>query len=427
MAHIGIICPAAASHLILMTTLGRELQQRGHRVTLVGILDAKSKTLAAGLEFRAIGESEFPIGAMRQLFTELGIKSEFAALQYTSSWIQKMAVMFLREAPAALKEAGVEALLVDQVSPEGGTVADFLDIPFISMCSALLLNREPSVPPFYTSWGYNPSWWAVLRNRGAYSLLNRVGRPLRETIAEYRQQWKLPKHLTPNDRYSQLAQLSQQPAEFEFPRQNLPPCFHFTGPYHNPASREPVAFPFEKLTGQPLIYASMGTIQNRLLGIFHSIAEACMGLDAQLVISLGGATSPEALPDLLGSPLVVGYAPQLELLKRTTLTITHAGLNTTLESLSNGVPMVAIPIANDQPGVGARLAWTGAGEVVPLARLSVPKLRDAIAGVLKDDTYRKNTSRLAEAIARAGGVSRAADIVEQVISTGKPVLAHNLL
>ena len=152
-----------------------------------------------------------------------------------------------------------------------------------------------------------------------------------------------------------------------------------------------------------------------------------MGLDAQLVISLGGATSPEALPDLPGSPLVVGYAPQLELLKRTTLTITHAGLNTTLESLSNGVPMVAIPIANDQPGVGARLAWTGAGEVVPLARLSVPKLRDAIAGVLKDDTYRKNTSRLAEAIARAGGVSRAADIVEQVISTGKPVLAHNLL
>ena len=427
MAHIGIICPAAAGHLNPMTTLGRELQQRGHRVTLVGILDAKAKTLAAGLEFWAIGESEFPSGAMRQLFAELGTKSKFAALQYTSSWIQKMAVMFLREAPAALKEAGVEALLVDQVSPEGGTVADFLDIPFISMCSALLLNREPSVPPFYTSWGYNPSWWAVLRNRGAYSLLNRVGRPLRETIAEYRQQWKLPKHLTPNDRYSQLAQLSQQPAEFEFPRQNLPPCFHFTGPYHNPASREPVAFPFEKLTGQPLIYASMGTVQNRLLGIFHTIAEACMGLDAQLVISLGGATSPEALPDLLGSPLVVGYAPQLELLKRTTLTITHAGLNTTLESLSNGVPMVAIPIANDQPGVGARLAWTGAGEVVPLARLSVPKLRDAIAGVLKDDTYRKNTSRLAEAIARAGGVSRAADIIEQVISTGKPVLAHNLL
>jgi hypothetical protein len=46
----------------------------------------------------------------------------------------------------------------------------------------------------------------------------------------------LPPHSHPNDAYSQLAQISQQPAEFEFPRQHLPQCFHFTGPYHNQAS-----------------------------------------------------------------------------------------------------------------------------------------------------------------------------------------------
>jgi MGT family glycosyltransferase len=223
------------------------------------------------------------------------------------------------------------------------------------------------------------------------------------------------------DYYSKLAQLSQQPAEFEFPRQHLPKVFHFTGLFHNPASRESVSFPFEKLTGQPLIYASLGTIQNRLMEMFHHIAEACVGLDAQLVISLGGATSPESLPELPGSPLVVKYAPQLELLKKATLTITHAGLNTTLESLSNGVPMVAIPIATDQPGVGARLVWTGTGEVIPLARLSTTRLRAAIEQVLTQDSYKKNASRLSEAIRRAGGVIRAADIVEQVISTGKPV------
>lgn len=61
------------------------------------------------------------------------------------------------------------------------------------------------------------------------------------------------------------------------------------------------------------------------------------------MISLGGGGSPELLQGMPGSPLVVGYAPQLELLKKATLTITHAGLNTVLESLSNGVPMVAIP------------------------------------------------------------------------------------
>jgi MGT family glycosyltransferase len=421
MTHFGIICPAAAGHLNPMTTLGRELQQRGHRVTLFGILDAQPKTLAAGLDFWAVGKSEFPAGTMAQLFAQLGKLSGLPAVRYTINWIQEMAAMFLREAPEALKAAGVEALLVDQTSPEGGTVAEFLDIPFVSVSSALMLNQDLSVPPFNTPWKYSPAWWARLRNRVGYRLLYSIGRPIRKVIAEYRQEWKLPPHFSYNDSYSQLAQLSQQPAEFEYPRQALPQVFHFTGPYHNPASREPAPFPFEKLTGQPLIYASMGTIQNRLIGIFQNIASACQGLDAQLVISLGGSASPDSLPELPGSPLVVGYAPQLELLKKTTLTITHAGMNTVLESLSQGIPMVAIPIANDQPGVAARVAWSGAGQLVPLSRLSVPKLRDAIQRVLTEESYKNNASRLQDAIARAGGVRRAADIVEQVISTGKPV------
>jgi zeaxanthin glucosyltransferase len=424
MTHFGIICPAATGHLNPMCTLGYELQQRGHRVTVVGILDAQPKTLAAGLEFRAIGESEFPQGRMGQLYADLGKLSGLAALQYTIGWIRDVAAMFLREAPQALEEIGVEALLVDQVSPEGGTIAEFFDIPFVSVASAVMINRDVSVPPFNTPWSYSPAAWAQLRNRAGYWLLNRAGEPIQEVIAEYRRKWKLPEHFSPNDNYSKLAQISQQPAELDFPRQNLPQCFHFTGPYHNPTTREPVSFPFEKLTGQPLIYASMGTIQNRLLGVFKTIAEACNGLDAQLIISLGGSASPESLQGLPGSPLVVKYAPQLELLQKTSLTITHAGMNTTLESLSNGVPMVAIPVANDQPGVAARIAWSGTGEMVTLSKLSVPKLRGAIKRVLTEDSYKKNAVRLQEAIQRAGGVNRAADIIEQVVATLKPVLVE---
>jgi len=177
------------------------------------------------------------------------------------------------------------------------------------------------------------------------------------------------------------------------------------------------------LTGQLLIYASMGTLQNRLLWVFQMIAEACMGLDAQLVISLGGGNSSDFLPEFPGNPLVVGYAPQLELLQKATLVITHAGMNTTLESLTNGVPMVAIPVTNDQPGVAARIARAGAGEVVPLGKVSVKRLQKAIKQVLTDDSYKKNALMLQEAIRRAGGVSRAADIIEQVVFTGKPVLS----
>ncbi len=423
MTHFGIICPGTTGHLNPMFPLGRELQQRGHRVTLFGVLDTQLKTLQAGLEFRAIGKSEFPRGAIAQHLTHLGKLSGIPALQYTVSMLEQTAAVMLGDAPTAIKDAGVEALLVDQVSLEGGTVAEFLDIPFITVCSIVVLNREDSVPPYFTNWRYNPAWWARLRNRAVYELLIRA-KSFGKVLVEYRREWNLPTLTHLNDGYSQLAQISQQPAELEFPRQHLPQCFHFTGPYHSSVGRESVAFPYEKLTGQPLIYASMGTVQNRQLKIFNCIAEACNGLDAQLVISLGGGAGLESLPELPGSPLIVGYAPQLELLKTATLTITHAGMNTTLESLSNGVPMVAIPIANDQPGVAARVAWTGAGETIPLAHMNVSRLREAVARVLTEDSYKKNASRLQAAIRRSGGVTRAADIVEQAVCTGKPVLAQ---
>ena len=422
MTHFGLLCPAVSGHLNPMTTLGYELKKRGHRVTLVSILDAQPKVLAAGLEFRAVGEADFPAGSNAEAIAKLGQLSGLAAFRYTVDLFKKITLTLLQEAPAAFQDAGVEALLIDQTSFGGPTIAESMDLPFISICCAIMLNQDPDVPPFNMNWSYHPAWWARLRNQLGYRLVNQLAKPIVELVADYRQQRGLPQFSHPNDVFSQLAQICQQPAEFEYPRQSLPACFHFTGPFSNSASREPTFFPFEQLTGQPLIYSSLGTIQNQLLGTFQTIAEACQDLDTQLVIALGGGSTPESLPVLPGSPLVVGFAPQLELLQRTTLTITHAGLNTTLESLSNGVPMVAIPIANDQPGVAARIAWTRTGEVVSLKDLSVSKLRSAIEQVLKEDSYKKNALRLQHAIEQAGGVKKAADIVEQAIATGKPVI-----
>jgi len=423
MTHYGLICPASTGHLNTMLPLGKELQRRGHQVTLIGTLDAESATLTAGLEFKAIGEADFPLGSITQTFTQLGKLSGQAALQYTISTLRDLALVLLRDGPEVIKSIGIEALLVDQVSPEGGTIADFLDIPFISICSAVVMNRETSIPPNVTNWDYNPSLLGQLRNRLGYKTLSRIVQPITNVINDYRDQWKLPIPKSPNERYSQLAQISQQPAELEFPRQQLPACFHFTGPFHSPVGRISSNFPYEKLTGQRLIYASMGTIQNRLI-FFQQIAEVCSELDVQLVISLGGSAKPESLQGLLGNPLVVEYAPQLELLQKSALTITPGGMNTTLECLTNAVPMVAIPIANDQPGVASRIAWSGCGESIPLKKLSVSKLKTAIQKVLTEDSYKQNAVRLQEAIQRAGGVSRAADIIEQAISTGKPVLAE---
>jgi zeaxanthin glucosyltransferase len=417
MTHLGLLCPAETGHLNTMLPLGQELQRRGHQVTFFGIVDAQAKVLAAGLEFRSIGAAEFPLGASEELFAKLGKLSGLAALKYTLEWIESSARIFLKDGPDALKDAKVEALLVDQIAPEGGIVAELLNIPFVTICSALPFNQEPTIPPLFTTWIYNPAWWAVLRNQIVYLLVNPFTKPMQKLRSDYRKSWQLPPE-TSSD--SQLAILTQQPAEFEYPRTTLPAYFHFTGPYHNQTSRKPVDFPWDKLNGKPLIYASMGTLQNQLTDVFQAIAAACVDLDAQLVISLGGG-NVEGLPVLPGEPIVVSYAPQLALLERASVAITHAGMNTALECLTYGVPMVAIPVTNDQPGVAARIAWIGAGEIVPLAKLTAERLESALKLVLTNESYRHNAVRLQQSIAQAGGVKRAADIIELAISTRQPV------
>nr|WP_290224545.1 glycosyltransferase [Trichocoleus desertorum] len=425
MTHFGILCPPTTGHLNPILTLGRELQQRGHQVTLFNILDTEAKAKAAGINFWAIGKENFPLGVLGRFYDYLGTLRGLTAFQATLKFRQQVwATVVLQEAPAAIQAAGVEALLVDHVIVAGGAIAERLSLPFVSLCSALLMQPDNSVPPFFAGWPYDPAPWARLRNRFGHALLVQYWRMVHQPVNEYRQMWRLPLYNNPSDALSPLAQISHQPAEFEYPRQSLAPYFHFTGPFHSTVSRETVSFPFEQLTGQPLIYASMGTLRNRSHRVFEQIAAACAGLDAQLVIALGKGLSPEALTDLPGEPIVVGYAPQLELLQRATLAITHAGLNTALEALQAGVPMVALPVTDDQPGVAARIKWTGAGEVVPKSHLTTARLRAAVQRVLTHESYKQNAVRLQQAIAQAGGVTRAADIVERAIATGKPVLAQ---
>jgi MGT family glycosyltransferase len=233
-------------------------------------------------------------------------------------------------------------------------------------------------------------------------------------VDEFRAEWNLRTHTSADDSFSTLAQICQMPKAFDFPRTALPDIFHYVGPLRRPRARA-VEFPWEQLDGRPLVYASLGTLQNAREPVFRCFAEACGDLDVQLVISHGGGLTPAQAARLPGSPLVVAYAPQEELLGRAQVTLTHAGLNTVLDSLTHGVPLVAAPITYEQPAIARRMVWCGCGRTVGLKALSRDRLRSSLAAVLHDPRYRAHAQELGQAIAEAGGVSRAADVVEVAV------------
>ena len=421
--HIGLICPEISGHLNPMTTLGRELLRRGYRVTLVGILDGRTKAEEAGLEFIPISVADAPLGSRAQFTADLGKLQGRAALQFTIDRFRETGRLQLRDGPDAIRNAGIDGLLIDQVSGIAGTVADHLNLPYVTICNALAANYDRDVPPLVTPWTFQPTPLGRLRNRLGYALLDHTLKSINLLVNRQRMEWGLPPNPPGELTFSTLAQIAQQPAVFDFPRRGLPACFHYSGPFHDDRSGDPIDFPYERLTGAPLIYASMGTLQNQQREVFTAIAAACEGLPAQLVVSLGNPQQTK-VPDLPGNPVVVPYAPQLELVKRSALVITHAGLNTVLETLSQGVPMTAIPVTNDQPGVGARVAWLGAGQIVPLAGLTANRLRKAIQQVLTEPCFRERAKEVQNQIQALDGVRLAADIAEQALNSRQPVLRN---
>jgi zeaxanthin glucosyltransferase len=103
----------------------------------------------------------------------------------------------------------------------------------------------------------------------------------------------------------------------------------------------------------------------------------------------------------------------VKLLERSALCVTHAGLNTALECLTQGVPMVAIPITNDQPGVAARIAEKKTGLLVPMNDLTASRLSLLVDKVLNGSTYRDNACYFQKLIAETNGLSKAADLLER--------------
>jgi MGT family glycosyltransferase len=409
---IGFICLNLPGHLNPMTAVARQLQTRGHEVVFLYLPSANGIPCIQA-------EKNDAVNATRPAVSKL---AGWEALKFYNGIIAKETEKILESLPQMVERAGIDALVLDPMQFFAELGAMKLGLPYVSVAVAFYLDYSGQTPGCCYGWPHETTPEALARNRKGVAEFTPLAYTERTKAyakeAGIKLDWDAPTGL-----FSKLAYITQVPKEFDFENPLLPPQFYHTGPFYDANARPKIDFPWERLTGQPLIYASMGTILNGQVDVFRAIAAGvAKHKDTQLVLSIGDQLDPKDIGTVPDNAIIVKKAPQVDVLKRASVCITHCGLNTVLESLACGVPQVAYPVTFDQPGIGARIAAKKTGVTSEFEKLTPDHLSTVLDEVLNNSVYRENARKLQDVIAKTNGLRKAADIIERVFgaSTGAP-------
>lgn len=196
--------------------------------------------------------------------------------------------------------------------------------------------------------------------------------------------------------------------------QLLDNSFKFVGPSIAPRS-DTVSFPFDTLGDMPIIYISLGTVFNDKVEFYRTCCEAFADVGRKIVLAVGKRTNVDALGMVPGNFIVKEFVPQLELLQRAALLVTHGGMNSVSEALCYGVPLLVIPQTADQFMVGQRIQQHGAGKTMRRGTVTAQKLRSIAEEILAQPVYQRASAQLGKSLGQPDGYLRAADEIQMFI------------
>ncbi len=428
MAHFGVVAPAFYSHFSALGALAGELVQRGHRVTFVHRPDARAYVADPRIGFHAVGAATHPPGSLDAVLRRAANPGSPLGLRRVILDMAGSTDMLCRELPRAIDALGIDAVIADQMEAAGALVAEGLGLPFVSVACALPVNREPGIPLPVMPFDYAEDERARAIYEGSTRVYDWMMSPHRRSIEANARRLGLPARDALHDCLSPLAQVSQTVAAFDFPRRALPPHFHHVGPLRPTGAHAGSTkrhFMPAIAAGKPFVFASLGTMQGGRLALFKRIARACRALDAQLLVAHCGGldTDQERILEAAGATWVCGFADQQAVLDRADAVVSHAGSNTIMDAIAARTPILALPIAFDQPGTAARVAHTGIGLKASARLTGSAQLARLLRRLLDEDGFRTRLDAMGESVASAGGTLRAADIIEAALQGARRPLA----
>jgi MGT family glycosyltransferase len=195
------------------------------------------------------------------------------------------------------------------------------------------------------------------------------------------------------------------PREFQPQGQTFDERFVFVGPALAPEAEEMA----EPSQDPPLLYISLGTMFNNRADLFQLCFEAFGNESWQVVLSSGNRVHQTILGQAPANFSLAPFVPQLEILRKASVFLTHGGMNSTMESLYYGVPLVVIPQMFEQSMTAQQVEEMGLGTRLDTRDLSPAELRAAVERVASDPAIRERVRAMQQKVRSAGGAVRAAE------------------
>ena len=385
--HVLIVVWAAGGNVVPAAGLAAALTGRGHHVRVLGPPVLRSRFERAGARFRPFERARQPHLVEEEVFDDnlLGWTRFISGRRVAEDVMGELAA----ERP--------DVAVVDGFLSAGLAAAEKSAVPTVALVHVLY---GPAVEgPLATQWD-----------------------PTRPLVEATRQHLGLPE-LDPGaplmaGLWSRCARvLACAPRSFDVPSTDLPANHRYVGPILDDVAGSGGGpgsgggTPVRSHPGHRTVLISMSTTDMRQRDVLQRSLDAVADLDASVVCTLGRVPIDGLRPP--PNATVVDWLPHSELLPRTDVVVTHAGLSTVMAALASGVPLVCMPMGRDQPLNARRVSALGLGIELPPAA-GVGEIRSAVGTVLADASFRQRATVMAEDIASYGNGAVAVREIESL-------------
>jgi UDP:flavonoid glycosyltransferase YjiC (YdhE family) len=207
----------------------------------------------------------------------------------------------------------------------------------------------------------------------------------------------------------QLALVATFP-QLEYPRR-WPSHVHVTGPIGFELPYEDVELPEGDA---PLVLVAPSTAQDPECRLVRVALEALADEPVRVIATTNRHRPEKLLPAPPSTAVVVDWLSYSQVMPEADLVITHGGHGTVARALGAGVPVLCCPAVGDMAENGARVAWAGAGLMLPW-RLTAPRsLAVAARRILNESRFRARAADTATWSRSSDGASAAAALTEKV-------------